>query len=356
MFPTLGDRVASTIAPKDVVAVVRKIEGRGSVAAARRIRGKVSQIFRFGVAEGILTHDPARDIDEALAPRSRQKRLSWLSAEELPALLVRVRAEAPPEVGLAILLAADTIHRTRPVLRAEWAEIEELDGLESMWRTPADKMKVKAWAKGMRCHTSLLAAIDSELEVSRPDGGRVVSLRVGKQRDARSDYDLANAELVRVRIGTDEEGDAIESAVMAWGIGKPAEPVKLTRPQEIAMQVFNTLGNGEPVNREKLISACVAAGVSGAKDEKSRRRGVKGALNELTDKEVLTCENGMYRTFHPDDRLGFEDLGELSDGENGGKSPIFPTPADIGEGGKRGKRPIGLSPFPHDAPSIFAMR
>lgn len=177
VFPALGAMVASTITPKDVVGVIRKIEARGAVAAARRIRGKVSQIFRFGVAEGILTHDPARDIDEALAPRSRQQRLPWLPAEELPGLFGRVRSEAPPEVALAILLAMLTAQRTRPILRAEWGEIEDLDGPEPVWRTPADKMKVKGVGDHVTPLSQQAVAILKAAKAQMPGRGLIFHLK-----------------------------------------------------------------------------------------------------------------------------------------------------------------------------------
>lgn len=173
VFPDFGHRVASTITPKDVVAVIRKIESRGALAAARRIRGKVSQIFRFGVGEGILTHDPSRDIDEALAAVRRQKRHASLPAKDLPAVIARVRAGSAPEAGLALLLAMHTAHRTQPLLRAEWSEIEDLDGREPTWRVPAHKMKIKDVGDHLTPLSRQAVAILKAAQVQMPGHGAI---------------------------------------------------------------------------------------------------------------------------------------------------------------------------------------
>lgn len=132
----------------------------------------------------------------------------------------------------------------------------------------------KDTAKGMRGHSSLIAAIDSELEVARPDSGRTVTLHVGKQRDAMSDYDLQAGTLETVTIGEGEDGEAIESAVLQWGAPFPGkQSTREKRPSgqtAIALQILE--GMAQPVSKQDWKQACVASDAFCASDKPDTRR------------------------------------------------------------------------------------
>lgn len=68
-FPTLGDRPIGDIVPAEVLAILRRVEGRGTIESAHRLKGDLSMIFRFGVASGACASDPTRDLKGSLTPK-----------------------------------------------------------------------------------------------------------------------------------------------------------------------------------------------------------------------------------------------------------------------------------------------
>jgi hypothetical protein len=69
----------------------------------------------------------------------------------------------------------------------------------------------KDTSKGGRGHSSLRAAVDTELEVVKDSGG-TVSLEIKKQRDGKTG-DILSFTLEQVKLGMDEDGDPITSCV-----------------------------------------------------------------------------------------------------------------------------------------------
>ena len=60
------------IEPADVLAAIRKIEGKGNLESARRTLQLASAVFRYAVATARLGSDPTRDLRGALtAPTVR---------------------------------------------------------------------------------------------------------------------------------------------------------------------------------------------------------------------------------------------------------------------------------------------
>ena len=68
-------------------------------------------------------------------------------------------------------------------------------------------------ARGARGHSSLRAAVDTEIEVSRPEGEMVTTVRVTKQRDL-SIGDPMPFSLEVVELGVDRRGNPITSCVV----------------------------------------------------------------------------------------------------------------------------------------------
>ena len=68
MFPWLGERPIGSIEPPAVLEALRRVEDRGAVETAHRIRSIVSQVFRFAEGSGWAAEDPARILGKALRP------------------------------------------------------------------------------------------------------------------------------------------------------------------------------------------------------------------------------------------------------------------------------------------------
>ena len=142
IFPALGRRPIAEIDSPELLAVVRKIEGRGAHDLSHRVLAVCGQVFRYGVATGRCKSDPSRDLRGALTPHKKKKQAA-VRPEELPALLRAIAGY--DEIGdkqtkLALQLLATTFVRTNELIGAEWAEFD-LEG--AMWTVPAHRMKMK---------------------------------------------------------------------------------------------------------------------------------------------------------------------------------------------------------------------
>lgn len=68
VFPWIGRRPLADVRAPDVLACLRRVEARGAVETAHRIKQACGQVFRYGVASGLCERDPTADLREALAP------------------------------------------------------------------------------------------------------------------------------------------------------------------------------------------------------------------------------------------------------------------------------------------------
>jgi integrase len=66
LLPYLGPLPVSTIKPPDVLGSVQRIEARGALESAHRVRQICGQILRFAVASGMVDRDVSADLKGAL--------------------------------------------------------------------------------------------------------------------------------------------------------------------------------------------------------------------------------------------------------------------------------------------------
>ena len=85
--PVIGATPLSAITRPDLVALVRKVEARGTLNAAGKIRQWLHQIFRHGLATGMVEYNPATDLNVVAAPAQRVSHHPNVAFAELPELL-----------------------------------------------------------------------------------------------------------------------------------------------------------------------------------------------------------------------------------------------------------------------------
>jgi len=96
IFPALGNRPIEHIEPPELLAEIRKVALRGSHEMAHRLRSFCSQVFRFAIASGICTRDPAADLRGALVPHI-SRHMPCIPPDELPELLTKIdKCEGAP--------------------------------------------------------------------------------------------------------------------------------------------------------------------------------------------------------------------------------------------------------------------
>lgn len=68
LFPAIGHRPVSEITPPELLSTLRKVEARGAIYTATRLREICGQVFRFAIATGRATYNPAADLTGAIVP------------------------------------------------------------------------------------------------------------------------------------------------------------------------------------------------------------------------------------------------------------------------------------------------
>lgn len=141
VFPALGKLPISTIGPRDVLAIVRKVETRGAVDSAHRIKQVCGQIFRFAVAGGLAERDVTADLKGALAAVPKRHFSAITDPKQAGALMRSIHAYTGHPCSVAALKLSPLVFvRPGELRHAEWAEID-LDAAE--WRIPGSKMKME---------------------------------------------------------------------------------------------------------------------------------------------------------------------------------------------------------------------
>jgi integrase len=140
VFPFIGARPISTIGPRDVLAAVQKVESRGAIDSAHRVKQICGQVFRYAVACGFAERDVTADLKGALAAPERGHYAAITEPKEVAALLCSIDGyNGHPYAVAALKLSPLVFVRPGELRAAEWSEID-LDAAE--WRIPGRKMKM----------------------------------------------------------------------------------------------------------------------------------------------------------------------------------------------------------------------
>lgn len=141
VLPWLGDKPISQIEPPEILQVLRRIESRGAIETAHRVKGIISQVFRFAVASGLAQRDQAADLKDALAPVKVVHHPSITDPNKIgPLLRAMWGYEGHHVTRCALKLVVLTFVRSSELRFAEWSEV---DFESSEWRIPAERMKAR---------------------------------------------------------------------------------------------------------------------------------------------------------------------------------------------------------------------
>lgn len=141
ILPVIGQRPIKEVTRPELVALVRKVEKRGALNVAGKIRQWLSQIFRYGLAKGSVESNPATDLDVVAAIAPRTKNHPHVPLSEIPILLGKLdAAKCDVMTRIAVRLLLLTGVRPGELRHAPWSEID----LESAtWTIPAARMKAR---------------------------------------------------------------------------------------------------------------------------------------------------------------------------------------------------------------------
>ena len=140
-FPWLGRRAIAEIEAPELLQVLRKVEARGAVETAHRVKNACGQVFRYGVAIGACKRNPAADLQDAMRPVLSGHHAAIVDPVHAGKLLRDVVAyEGHPVTRAALRLSALLLLRPGELRHMEWAWLD-LDC--ALLTVPPDVMKRK---------------------------------------------------------------------------------------------------------------------------------------------------------------------------------------------------------------------
>ncbi|KWT83713.1 MULTISPECIES: integrase arm-type DNA-binding domain-containing protein [unclassified Variovorax] len=141
VFPVIGSRPIASITAPELLAMLRKVEARGAAYTATRLREVCGQVFRYGIATGRATYNPAGDLERAILTPDTKHRPAITDRREFGVFLRDLKSyqAADPLTLLATRMALLTFLRSQELRLARWNEID-FDACE--WRVPAARMKM----------------------------------------------------------------------------------------------------------------------------------------------------------------------------------------------------------------------
>lgn len=140
IFPFIGDIAIDEIDAPSILAILRRIEERGLTETPHKIKSYISQTMRYGIACGLIYHDPARDLSGALRPKRRKPMAAIIEPQEVGRLMHAIDGYPGGLIRCAMKFGALTFVRPGELRHGEWKEI---DFNTAEWRIPAEKMKIK---------------------------------------------------------------------------------------------------------------------------------------------------------------------------------------------------------------------
>ena len=138
VFPHIGKMPISTIGPRDVLAALRHMEGRGALDSVQRVKQICGQIFCYAVAIGSAERDVTQDLKGALTKPVHKNRPA-ITDPKLAGDLMRgifVYSGHPYTVA-ALKLSSLAMLRPGELRKAEWSEI---DFEAAEWRISGAKL------------------------------------------------------------------------------------------------------------------------------------------------------------------------------------------------------------------------
>lgn len=252
------------------------VAGEGAASIRRRVRAHEMhfghKVGAFGLIPCALSLlDPSADVENLIE-------------------LIRTKAE---EIGQQVLMViVDTVARAMGGANENASEdmsrlvragdrIREETGAHLMWIHHSGKDQ----AKGARGHSSLRAALDTEMEVTADDLTAVHTLTITKQRDLATKGDRLAGRFVPVDLGSGQWGDRI-TACAVEDAEAPAQASKTRKLSETQQAVLAALaGAGRNLRVTEIASMLDAQGI--------KRTTVYKAVEKLSDLGMVESSAGV---------------------------------------------------------------
>jgi integrase len=142
VFPYLGRRPVAEITAPDILAVLRRIEGRGVLETAHRAQQNIGQVIRYAIATGCAVNDPTQALRGALPAYIPKHMASPADDPEAVGAILRAldAFKGTPIVATAIKLLPMVFCRPGELRTMRW---EDVDLDRAQWRYIVSKTKTE---------------------------------------------------------------------------------------------------------------------------------------------------------------------------------------------------------------------
>ena len=141
LLPYLGKHPISDIKAPELLRALRKIESRGAIETAHRVKQLAGQIFRYAIATGRADRNPSADLKGALAQPTETHFTSLTEPKEVAPLMVAIHSyQGTPVVKAALKLSPLLFCRPGELRHLEWSEVKFE---QAQIELPGTKMKMK---------------------------------------------------------------------------------------------------------------------------------------------------------------------------------------------------------------------
>ncbi len=140
ILPAIGNLKLEAITSGVILQLCRKIEQRGIVETASRVKQVIGAVFKYAISTDRISTDPTLALYGALTSKRRKHHATITDPVKIGLLMRHIDAYPYPLLRCVMKFSALVFCRPGEVRHAEWTEIN-LEAGE--WKIPAEKMKMK---------------------------------------------------------------------------------------------------------------------------------------------------------------------------------------------------------------------
>jgi integrase len=140
ILPFIGHMKLAAVTPGTVLQICRRIEDKGTLALASRVKQVVGQIFNYAIATDRAETNPTLALRGALQARKEKHLAALTEPEQIGALMRHIAAYRYDIVRYALTFSALVFCRPGEVRAAEWKEIS---WERAQWEIPKERMKMR---------------------------------------------------------------------------------------------------------------------------------------------------------------------------------------------------------------------
>lgn len=140
VIPHLGNRPIAEISPSDVLSVLEDLDSSGRLETTKRARQLIGAVFRLATLTGRASGDPTHVLRGTTRAPKVTSHPAIIHEASFGQLLRAIERYKSPIIRLALMFQAHTFVRPGELRFATW---DEIDIEDSVWRIPAERMKMR---------------------------------------------------------------------------------------------------------------------------------------------------------------------------------------------------------------------